>query len=212
MATATLTGQDIAAAALRYKGQGYVYGGTGARPGDWDCSSFVSYILGRVLGLTLPGGSWATVTGNGTQHGPVVVTYATWTGAVTIAQADAAAGDLVMWPGIGTGGHIGIVLGPNQMVSALDPIIRGDAESGTAVTSIEGFGPQGVPMIFRRVTATAAGPVPALTGAGGTGWGGLMLAVLAGLGIGVGAIALVIGAAAVAALGAVWLASRAVRG
>ena len=199
------TGAAIAAAAQRYAGRGYVYGGTGARPGDWDCSSFASYVLGHDLGMGLPGGTWAQVTRNGTLHGPVVVTYATWGGAATIAEASAGPGDLVLFVGVGTGGHMGIVLGPNKMVSALD------TAQGTLVSPIAGYGPPGAPIVYRRVRGAATGPIPQLTGAGGTGWGGTLLAAAAGLAVGAGAVALVLALAVAAAAGAVWLASRAAR-
>lgn len=207
MAATTVTGADIAAAGVRYKGQGYVYSGTGARPGDWDCSSFASYVLGHDLGLGLPGGSWTEVTRNGTMHGPVVVSYATWGGAVTVPEASATPGDLVLFVGIGTGGHMGIVLGADKMVSALD------SSQGTLISPINGYGPPGAPIVYRRVTAAAAGPIPAGggTGAAAGGWGTFLGAVLAGLVVGVGAIGVVLGAAAAAAAGVVWLGRRAAR-
>lgn len=204
------TGAAVAAAALRYNGQDYIYGGTGAQPGDWDCSSYASYVLGHDLRLGLPGGTWAQVTRNGTLHGPVVVTYATWGGAVTIPGASAQPGDLVLWVGVGTGGHMGFVLGPDKMISALDPEIRGNAQTGTAVTPIDGWGPPVTP-IYRRVKASATGPIPQLAGATGTGWGGMLAALAAGLAVGAGAIALVVGAALGLVAGAMWLAGRAAR-
>lgn len=205
MPATALTGAAIAADALRWKGRGYVYGGTGSRPGDWDCSSFASYVLGHDLGLSLPGGSWAQVTRSGTQHGPVVVSYATWPGAVTIAAGSATAGDLVLFVGLGAGGHMGIVLAPGKMISALD------SASGTLVTPINGYGPPGAPVVYRRVKGAAAGPIPAVPGPGGTGWGGMLLALAAGAGIGAGIIVLIVGAAVAVAAGAVWLAGRAGR-
>ena len=201
----TLSGDAIAADALRYDGLGYVYGGTGSRPGDWDCSSFASYALGHDLALELPGGTWAQVTRNGTLHGPVVVTYATWGGAVTIPASAAGPGDLVLFVGVGTGGHMGIVLGPDKMISALD------TAQGTLITPINGYGPPGAPVIYRRVKATATGPIPQPPGPGGTGWGGMLLAMAAGLAVGAGAIVLIVGAAVGIAAGAVWLAGRAAR-
>lgn len=203
VATTATTGTEIASAALRYKGEGYVYGGTGSRPGDWDCSSFVTYVLGHDLGLGVPGGSWASVTGRGTVHGPVVTSYATWSGAVTIPESQAAEGDLVLFVGTGTGGHMGIVLGHNQMISALD------TAQGTLVSPIQGYGPPGAPIIYRRVKASAAGPIPRAPGVAGTGWGGLLAAAAAGLTVGAVMIAAVIGLAVALAAAAVWLATRA---
>lgn len=202
MATTTVSGAAIADAALRYKGEGYVYGGTGSRPGDWDCSSFVTYVLGHDLGMAVPGGSWASVTGRGTVHGPVVTSYATWSGAVTVPAGQAAEGDLVLFVGLGTGGHMGIVLGPDKMVSALD------SSQGTLVSPIQGYGPAGAPIVYRRIREAASGPIPQAPGAAGTGWGGLLLAAAAGLGIGAAMIAVILGLAVAAAAAAVWLATR----
>jgi cell wall-associated NlpC family hydrolase len=147
----SVTGQAIARAALRYAGgrYGYVYGGTGARPGDWDCSSFVSYVLGHDLGLALPGGSWRQVTGNGTEHGPVVVSYADWSGATTVGTPQA--GDLCCWVGLGTSGHVGIAISADEMVSALNPDV------GTVRSGIVGNGPAGAPLIYRQVAGVRAG-------------------------------------------------------
>src|SRR6266568_5088076 len=136
-------GSDIAADGLRYAGEGYVYDGPADRPGDWDCSSFVSYVLGHDLGLSLPGGKWGDPGFPPHVHGPVVTDYASWLGARTVRSP--AAGDLACFVGEGASGHIGIVTGPDEMVSALDP---GD---GTKRTPIAGYGPPGAPLVYRRV-------------------------------------------------------------
>src|SRR5690348_3929193 len=146
-----VSGDQIAADALRYRGHPYSLGG-------WDCSSFVNHVLGNDLGLTLPGGRYR----GPPPHGPVVDDYASWGGAVTVGAP--ARGDLAVWPGAGAGGHMGIVLGPDQMISALDPAM------GTAVTAIHGFGPPGVQVEYRRVTAAAPGG-PGLGSAPGAGGG-----------------------------------------
>lgn len=201
-----VTGDQIAADALQYQGQGYVYGGSAAHPGDWDCSSFVSYVLGHDLGLSLPGGKWG---GSGMppgSHGPVVESYASWRGAITVQTPTR--GDLVCFVGVGASGHIGIVLGVNQMVSALD------SSQGTLVTPITGYGPPGAPIVYRRVTAAAAGSV--LSGGGATGGadprGGLAGALLTVLLVG-GTAGAVIVAAAVLGTGAVlagtWIMTKA---
>lgn len=158
-----VTGARIARAAERYEGQGYVYGGNASSPGDWDCSSFVSYVLGHDLGMALPGGRWGAAGFPPGAHGPVVATYATWTGAQTVGTP--AAGDLCIWVGLGPDGHIGIAVSGDEMVSALNP------SAGVARTPIIGTGPAGAPLIYRRVTGLAAGGtdlVP-VTAAGGHG-------------------------------------------
>src|SRR5216684_1576489 len=191
--------------ALPYEGQGYVYGGTARGPGDWDCSSFVSYVLGHDLGLSLPGGKFGAPGFPPGSHGPVVESYASWRGAVTVG-APGARGDLVCFVGSGPNGHIGIVLGPDQMISALD-----DA-SGTLVSPITGYGPPGAPIVYRRVIAAAAGT--AVAAAGGQGQpGGLAAAAEALLIVGV-MVAAVVGAAVLLgaglAAGGAWLMSKAV--
>src|ERR1039457_2315155 len=95
------------------EGRGYLSGGP-STPGKWDCSSFVSYVLGHDLGLPIPGGTWASVTANGTQHGPASGSYMSFGSSVPLAQAQ---------PGdpLATADHMGIVTGGGQMVSAQDP-------------------------------------------------------------------------------------------
>lgn len=141
---------SIAADALQYAGAGYVFGGPADRPGDWDCSSFVSYVLGHDLGLLLPGGGRYGDPGYPPNtHGPVVLSYASWAGAVPVASPQA--GDLCLWPGVGANAHMGIAIGPTRMISALNP------QLGTMVTDIQGAGPSGVRVVFRRVTGAPGG-------------------------------------------------------
>jgi cell wall-associated NlpC family hydrolase len=196
-----LTGAAIASDAERWTGQGYTYGGTGARPGDWDCSSFVSYVLGHDLSLALPGGTWRQVTGNGTQHGPVVTDYASWTGATTVGTAQA--GDLCCFVGTGTDGHIGIAVSGSEMVSALN------STQGTVRTPIVGYGPAGAPLIYRRVLGVKAGgttPGPSAGSGGQAPVAGLVIALLAPL-IVIGAAAL---GASLLAVGGAWVLRQAV--
>src|SRR5262245_40083483 len=138
-----VTGDQIAADALHYRGHPYVYGA-------WDCSGFCNHVLGQDLGLTLPGG----VRGfkGPPPHGPVVNDYTSWGSPVS----SPARGDLVLF--VGAGGpdsHMGIVLGPDQMISALDQA------SGTLVSPIRGYGPPGAPIVYRRATGVPAGAAPA---------------------------------------------------
>ena len=139
---------DIVSAALRYKGAGYVFGGVPADGiGSWDCSSFVNWVLGNDLGMGIPGypaGSY-----HGQVHGPVVLDYATWSGASTH-SGNPSPGDLCVWPGIGPTGHIGIATGNTQMISALNH------SKGTVQTPIQGYGPAGVAVIFRSVSGNSS--------------------------------------------------------
>lgn len=192
-----ITGAQIAADAARYIGLGYVFGGIADRPGDWDCSSFVSYVLGHDLGLALPGGRWGEPGFPPTSHGPVVVSYANWTLALTIPESQAAPGDLVCFVGLGASGHIGIVTGHNQMISALNP------DMGTLRSPIVGYGPYGAPIIYRRILGIPAGVSPAPPGVPQTGWnalsplqqGVLILLVMGGI------VAGAVGLAAIAGTG-----------
>lgn len=196
-AVSGVTGAQIAADAARYIGLGYVFGGDASAPGNWDCSSFVSYVLGHDLGLALPGGRWGEPGFPPTSHGPVVTSYAGWALAVTISAAAAAPGDLICFVGTGASGHVGIVTGPNQMISALNPTI------GTARTPIAGYGPYGAPLVYRRLLGIPAGQAPGMPGVPAPGFPGLnpVLAQFLTAAIIAGAIAaLAVAAAAAAAL------------
>lgn len=142
----------IAQDAMKYAGHPYSFGGVPAND-KWDCSSFVNKVVGMDLGMAIPGYHAGQFTGS--THGPVVVDWATWTGATTVSspQQD----DLCIWPGFGALGHIGIATDPQHMISALN------THSGTVHTPISGYGPMGVPVIYRRLVDTAGN---ASTGAG----------------------------------------------
>jgi cell wall-associated NlpC family hydrolase len=132
---ATVDGASIASAAEAFEGIPYKWGGYLPSTG-WDCSGAVNYWLGNALGMTLPAGfKW---TGNG--HGPVAAQYLTWGGAYNVSSPQA--GDLCCWET-----HIGVAVGSGKMISALDPAY------GTAVTPIQGYGPAGEALVYRRVTA-----------------------------------------------------------
>lgn len=140
---------SLAQDAMQYQGKGYVYGGApAAGPGNWDCSSFVNWCLGHDLGHAIPGFTAGSYTGK--SHGPVVLDYATWSGAQTVSGPPQAS-DLCVWAGVGATGHIGIAISPQTMISALNHV------KGTTVTPIAGYGPAGVPVVYRRVTGTGGG-------------------------------------------------------
>lgn len=199
---APVRGSDIAADALRYVGQGYTYGGRGDHPGDWDCSSFVSYVLGRDLGLSLPGGGTYGDPGYPPNvHGPVVMSYATWAGAVTLPDGLApSAGDLCVFAGLGPLGHIGIALDGTHMVSALNHT------DGVQRTGIVGNGPAGARLLYRRITGLRAGTVPAGSQVPGSlssaTAGGLLLLAAPLLAGGVVTVLLTVGALVIAGAGA----------
>lgn len=131
-------GAKIAAAALAYAGQGYVWGGPADKPGDWDCSSFVSYVLGHDLGLPLPGGGRYGDPGYPPHaHGPTTLTYMLF--GTTVNQGSEQPGDLVV-----SAEHMGIVTGGGQMISAQDP------QLGTGTGSYPAGFPGGPP-VYRRV-------------------------------------------------------------
>lgn len=148
------TGQQIATDALAYQGHCYSFGGAPGTDGTscWDCSSFVNWVIGRDLGLAIPGVPAGQY--DGADHGPSSFLWAAWTGCTTIGSDPSAAqaGDLCIW--MNAVGHIGIAIGGGQMVSALDP------SDGTKVTPISGTA-AGV-FLVRRLKATLAP-----TGSGG---------------------------------------------
>lgn len=147
---------DIASDALRYRGAGYVFGGVPDHGiGQWDCSSFVNWVVGNDLSMAIPGYSAGTY--HGQAHGPVVLDWATWTGATTV-PGPPTSGDLCVWPGAGAAGHIGIAISGTQMISALD------TKDGTIVTPIVGYGPAGVALIYRAVSGNSSGGLSIPTG------------------------------------------------
>lgn len=138
----------IAAEALTYRGTGYVFGGPGWPPGDWDCSSFVTTMLLR-RGLPVPGGGWWGSPGYPpNSHGPGSDAYLSFGTSVPIP----AAGDLVVWAGAGPNGHIGISLGGDQMVSALNPQI------GVQITTLATTKGGLMPSAYRRVAGAGGAP------------------------------------------------------
>lgn len=121
---AGFTSNSIAADALKYQGQGYVWGGNADRPGNWDCSSYVSYVLGHDLGLPLPGGHWGDPGFPPHAHGPTTTEYMLYGSPISRGQVQA--GDLIVW-----NDHIAIAVSASQAISAHSPAI------GTTVTGID---------------------------------------------------------------------------
>lgn len=109
-----MDGKVIANTAVRYVGYGYVWGGRAAYPGDWDCSSYVSYVLGHDLGLPLPGGRWGDPGFPPHQHGPTTYQYLNYGSPVSRSEVEP--GILVVW-----NTHMGIAINRDYMVSARDP-------------------------------------------------------------------------------------------
>lgn len=150
-----VTGEEYASDALSYVGRfPYVLGGFPAE-GSVDCSSFMNKVLGGDFGLRLPGQVRPGYAG--TSHGPVSNDYVGWSGALTVGSPQA--GDLVIWPGIGAAGHIGMATSTARMVSALNPAL-GILE--TLITDAKpGF------HIYRRIGGTGsispAGCIPGAT-------------------------------------------------
>jgi len=98
----TTTGAAVAAAAQRYIGTKYVWGGEGPPEVGWDCSGFVTWVLHHDFGINLPDNNHTLTYG-----------FYTWSGAITIPDSERAAGDLVCW-----WSHIGIAVDRDNMVNA----------------------------------------------------------------------------------------------
>ena len=103
-AAGSATGRAVAEAALSYVGK-VPYKWAGETPAGWDCSGMVSYILHTQFGIELPDDTH-TVTSQ----------FYVWSGAATVANSEAAPGDLACWVG-----HIGICIDSGHMVNAALP-------------------------------------------------------------------------------------------
>lgn len=138
----------VVAAAQQYVGSGYVWGGSAAKVGDWDCSSFVSYVLGHDLGLPLPGGHWGDPGFPPNAHGPTTGSYLLY--GSPIDRSALAAGDLVVWSS-----HMGIAVSNTQVISAKDP------QEGVGLSSIDGTTSSlNETPSFRRINANIGGGNP----------------------------------------------------
>jgi cell wall-associated NlpC family hydrolase len=147
---AALAGESaIATDALRYQGDGYVWGGAPAKgAGNWDCSSFANWVCGHDVGLPIPGYPAGAYTGE--EHGPPTTVWLVWGGLETVSHNgdDAEPGDLCVWQT-----HMGIAIGGGQMISAQDP------ELGTGTSGINGAIP-GELLFVRRYVASVGSVAP----------------------------------------------------
>jgi cell wall-associated NlpC family hydrolase len=143
-ATGYQYGSTIASAAMAYDGGPYGWAQSGPPGTPNDCSGMVNDCLGRQLGMNIPGHPNGQYSG----HGPATMQYYAWFGASTIPASQMQAGDLCCWPT-----HIGIALGPNSMISALDQ------SSGVVVTSVAGGSPGNELLKVRRILQVIS-PVP----------------------------------------------------
>jgi cell wall-associated NlpC family hydrolase len=138
----TTTDSNIANTALKYDGNRYVWGGSpGTAQGvdaGTDCSGFCNMVIGRDLGMAIPGYPPGAYTG--AAHGPATGGWLLWSGVASITAKELQPGDLLVWPT-----HMGISLGGTQMISALD------TNDGVKITSIAGGTPTGEPVFCKRL-------------------------------------------------------------
>lgn len=120
------TNNAIANDALQYQGHAYSYGGAPGPNGQnpWDCSSFVNWVIGHDMKRPIPG--YGPGQYDGSVHGPPTGSWLSWMTHINSNQAQA--GDIVV-----SATHMGIVIGPNQMISALN------SRLGTKITPINGY-------------------------------------------------------------------------
>lgn len=134
---------SIVSDAMTYNGDRYVWGGIpgtvkGQNNGT-DCSGFVNMVVGRDLGLPIPG--YPAGKYNGNSHGPVTQVWLLWDGAKTISLKDAQPGDLACFQT-----HMGIFIDAGQhFISSLD------TKDGVKVTTVAGGTPGGEKLYVRRL-------------------------------------------------------------
>lgn len=119
------TSSGIANYALQFQGHAYFFGGAPGISGQnpWDCSSFANWVYSKT-GHAIPG--YGPGKYDGSVHGPPTGLWLGWM--QHISQNEAQPGDVVV-----SATHMGIVIGPNQMVSALN------SKLGTKITPINGY-------------------------------------------------------------------------
>lgn len=152
------TGSTIDGDALQYQGFPYKWAGApgtqkGSLASGTDCSGFVNAVIGRDLGLAIPG--YRAGTYDGSSHGPATVQWWSTGLCSTISQSQAQPGDLFVW-----WTHMGVYIGNGQIISALD------TTSGVIITSVTGATPPAESKLLRvrRYNGpTNAGTVPPRT-------------------------------------------------
>ena len=123
----TAGGSSVISIAEQYIGHAYHFGGAPGSDGSkpWDCSSFVNFVVGVRMGKAIPG--YGPGKYKGTVHGPPTGAWAVWDGIQSVTRNNLAPGDIVVW-----GGHMGFALGPDRLLSALNP------KAGTKEGAIDG--------------------------------------------------------------------------
>ena len=123
----TPTGNALADKIQSYIGHAYTYGGAPGKDGKspWDCSSCVNWVVGHDFNHAIPGAS----NYDGSSHGPPTGSWIVWPGLKHIPFSQCQAGDIIVWAT-----HMGIAIGPTDMVSALNSSLgtRKSAIQGTA--------------------------------------------------------------------------------
>jgi cell wall-associated NlpC family hydrolase len=133
---ASFSSSSIVDTAMRYVGTPYRWAGY-TPDGGWDCSGFVNYVVGKMLGYPIPG----VKNFQATWHGPITAAWYVWTGATTIPREMAQPGDLAVWPT-----HMGIIVDAGQhMVNAYSTGFP------TEVTTVDGIAPRGEVLRVRRL-------------------------------------------------------------
>lgn len=132
------TNNPIAADALRYQGAGYVWGGAPAKGiGNWDCSSFVNWVVSHDLGMAIPG--YGPGAYKGDVHGPTTLQWRFF--GTSVPRSQVQAGDIVVWLS-----HMGVAISNSQMISARSA----SSNPPTGIDTIDGDIP-GEPVTFRRL-------------------------------------------------------------